>query len=412
MDYSYLCADCGAEHPGQALLLRCPHCDGVLLIRQPLRENAGALRTLFDFALTDMWKYRPLLPVLAPDRELTLGEGGTPLLSAPRLGSESGVPRLLVKNEASNPTGSFKDRQVSVGVYKALERGVDTVAVISSGNVAASAAAQSARHGLRCLVFVPSSVPAGKLLQATSYGSRVCQVSTESSSEIMALVEEACRETGWFHLSTAGSRNPFSVEGAKTIAYEIYEQTRGELPDTILVPVGGGGLLGGMYRGLLDLMELGLIAELPELIGVQAQGCAPLVRALDEGLSPQQAMSRVWEEPRTIAGGIADDVLFDAHRALAAIRDSKGRAVAVSDDEILEAMKLLASLEGLSAEPTGAVSVAGLLHLRDRDELDPSRKICCLVTGAGFKDVAAAQRVSAPLRKIEPRLSEILAAGD
>jgi len=409
MDYSYLCGDCGAEHAGESFLLRCPGCGGVLLIRPLLRERVPALRALFDFAVTDMWKYRVLLPVSVPDPALTLGEGGTPLLRARRLGGGHGS-RLLLKNETSNPTGSFKDRQVSVGVYKALEQGVDTVAVISSGNVAASAAAQAARHGLSCLIFVPSSAPAEKLLQAASYGSRVCQVSTDSSSQLMALVEEACREAGWYHLSTAGSSNPFNVEGAKTIAYELYEQTRGELPEAIVVPVGGGGLLGGLYGGLCDLLELGLIDELPELVGVQAQGCAPLVRALEEGLSPQQALSRVWEEPRTVAGGIADDVLFDSHRALAAIRESQGRALAVSDDRILEAMRLLASLEGLSAEPTGAVSVAGWLHLRESGELDPSRKICCLVTGAGFKDMAAARRVVPPPRKIEPLLSEVLAA--
>jgi threonine synthase len=339
-----------------------------------------------------------------------MGEGGTPLLPLPRLGEEQGIPWLLVKNETTNPTGSFKDRQVSVGVYKALERAVGTIAVISSGNVAAAAAAQSARHGLRCLVFVPTTVPVDKLLQAMSYGARVCQVSTDSSSEIMELVEQASREAGWVHLSTAGSGNPFSVEGAKTIAYEIYEQTRGGLPDTVLVPVGGGGLLGGVYSGFRDLMELGLIRELPELIGVQARGCAPLVRAMDESLGPREAMSRVWEDPRTVAGGIADDVLFDAHRALAALRESRGRAVAVSDEEILEAMGLLASREGLAAEPTGAVSVAGLLHLRRGGEIDPSRRICCLVTGAGFKDTTAVRQTLPALQTIEPRLTEILAA--
>ena len=411
MDYHYRCADCGREHPQQEFLLRCPDCSGVLLIKQNLASREVSLRALFDFATTDMWKYEPLLPVVVPARELTLGEGGTPLLAARRLGGELGLSQLRLKNETVNPTGSFKDRQVSVGIYKALERGFDTVAVVSSGNVAASAASGAARHGLKCLVFVARTTPAEKLLQVLSYGARVYRVSTDSSSEIMELVEEARQRRGWFHLSTAGSRNPFAVEGARTIAYELYEQTRGHLPAVVFVPVGGGGLLGGIHSGFSDLLELGLIAALPELVGVQAQGCAPLVKAVNEGLDPREIMSHVWKDPQTIAWGIADDVLFDAHRALAAIRDSKGRAIAVSDREITEAMRLVASLEGVFAEPSGAVSVAGLLQLKRRGELDSSKEACCLVTGSGLKDTEAAREITAPISDIEPRLSDVLRAG-
>jgi threonine synthase len=384
----------------------------VLLIKHNLAARAARLRALFDFSTTDMWKYEPLLPVVVPDGECTLREGGTPLLAARRLAGAFGVARIRVKNETVNPTGSFKDRQVSVGIFKALERGFDTVAVVSSGNVAASAAAGAARHGLKCLVFVPRTTPAEKLIQALSYGSRVCSVSTDSSSEIMDLVEEACRKRGWFHLSTAGSRNPFNVEGARTIAYELYDQTEGRPPAILFVPVGGGGLLGGIHSGFGDLLELGLIDALPELIGVQAQGCAPFVKAVEEGLGPRESMAHAWERPHTIAGGIADDVLFDAHRALAAVRDSRGRAVAVSDEEITEAMRLLGSLEGIFAEPSGAVSVAGWVHLARRGELDVSKETCCLVTGSGLKDMDSARELTAPIREIEPKLSDVVNAGD
>jgi threonine synthase len=412
MDYHYQCADCGSRYPQQEFLLRCPDCSGVLLIKHNLAARAARLRALFDFSTTDMWKYKPLLPVVVPDGECTLREGGTPLLAARRLAGEFGLARIRVKNETVNPTGSFKDRQVSVGIFKALEEGFDTVAVVSSGNVAASAAAGAARQGLKCLVFVPRTTPAEKLLQALSYGSRVCRVSTDSSSEIMELVEEACQKQGWYHLSTAGSGNPFNVEGARTIAYELYEQTEGHLPAILFVPVGGGGLLGGIHSGLSDLLELGLIDVLPELIGVQAQGCAPLVKAVEEGLGPREIMSQAWEKPQTIAGGIADDILFDAHRALAAVHESRGRAIAVSDDEITEAMRLLASLEGVFAEPSGAASLAGLVRLARSGELDVSKETCCLVTGSGLKDMDSAREITAPIREIEPNLTNVVNAND
>jgi threonine synthase len=253
--------------------------------------------------------------------------------------------------------------------------------------------------------------PKEKLLQALSYGSRVSQLLTDSSSEIMDLVEEACARAGWFHLSTAGSTNPFTVEGGKTIAYELYEQTRGSVPAMLFVPVGGGGLLGGLYSGFAELQELGLIQTLPKLVGVQAEGCAPLVRAFEEGLGPKEIMSQPWEHPRTVAGGIADDVLFDAHRALSAVRESGGRAISVTDGEIFDAMRLLAAREGLFIEPSGAAAVAGLLHLRRTRELDPSERVCCLATGTGLKDMEAAGEIAASIRGIEPKLNDVLAAG-
>lgn len=279
------------------------------------------------------------------------------------------MPGLYFKNEIMNPTCSFKDRQVAVGILKAEEMSYPSVAVISSGNVAAAASALCARWGLHCLVFVPHNAPEEKLYQAAVCGARVVRVSTGSSSVIMGLVEEACRTVRCMHLSTAGSVNPFTVEGSKTIAYEIFEQSGRMMPEAIFVPVGGGGLLGGLWGGLCDLHEMGLIPSLPRCIGVQAAGCAPLVMAVERGMSPSEIMATPWEDPRTIAGGIADDILFDAHRALAAIRESGGTAVAVADGEILEAMRLLASGEGIFAEPSGAVALAGLMKLHRKTRL-------------------------------------------
>jgi threonine synthase len=203
------------------------------------------------------------------------------------------------------------------------------------------------------------------------------------------------------------------VEGAKTVAYELFDQAGGNLPEVIFVPVGGGGLLGGLYRGFCDLVALGLIEKSPRLVGVQAEGCAPLVRAIAEGLDADRIMAEPWKNPKTIAGGIADDILFDAHRALPAVRESKGIAVAVTDGDIMDAVSLLASREGIFAEPSGAVSLAGLLrYIKEEDGKEGDGRMCdnacCLITGSGLKDMDAARRISGPVMHVEPKLNDIL----
>lgn len=408
LEYSLHCSNCNADL-GSVHAARCPACGGVLLLQPHLAPPFG-LKKIFNFVLSDMWKYRDLLPVEPPPEDETLQEGGTPLLAAPTIAGLLGIKELLLKNETVNPTGSFKDRQVAVGLAAAQECHV--VAVISSGNVAAAAAAQAARRGLRCLVFVPATAPQSKLVQAAACGAQICRINTGSSSLVMQLVVEASARRGWCHLSTAGCFNPFTVEGSKTIAYELFEQGRGILPDWIFVPVGGGGLLGGLWRGLLDLQELNLAAALPRLVGVQAAGCAPLIKALADGLDPDAAMAARWDKPHTIAGGIADDVLFDAHRALPAIRSSGGTAVAVSDQSILDAMGLLATKEGIFAEPSGAASLAGLMALRKTGLVEADQRVCCLVTGSGLKDIAAAESIANHPVTVEPELEAVIRAAE
>jgi len=408
MNYTYRCTGCGGVFGPERFLTRCEECSGVLLIEPDLAGDREGLTKLFDGSISDMWKYAPLLPVPAPGPGEGLFEGGTPLVISRRIAGECRASSLVFKVETANPTGSFKDRQVAVGIQKAMEIGVKTVAVISSGNVAAAASALAARYGLECLVFVPSTAPAEKLTQSGVTGARVIQVDTESSSVVMGLVDEACKERGWMHLSTAGSINPFAVEGSKTIAYELFDQAGGDLPEVIFVPVGGGGLLGGLYRGFLDLTALGLIEMPPRLVGVQAEGCAPLVRAIAEGLDADRIMAEPWKNPKTVAGGIADDILFDAHRALPAVRGSGGSAVAVTDEVIMEAVSLLASREGIFAEPSGAVSLAGLLRLLKEGDGRMYDNACCLVTGSGLKDMDAARRISRPVIRVQPKLNDIL----
>jgi threonine synthase len=351
-----------------------------------------------------MWAYADLLPIASPDHAISLGEGATPLVEAPRLGRELGIGRLFIKNEMVNPTGSFKDRQVSVGITHARETGADVVAVVSSGNVACAAAAYAARSGLRAVVLVHGHAAPAKLAQAAAYGATVIRVDTPSARAVFDLCIAACRALGWRHLSTAGMYDPFNVEGAKTIAYELYQQMAPSLPDWVVAPVGGGGLLGGIWRGFLDLERLGLVRKIPRLAGAQASGCAPLKRAIDNGTAYLDTLKDPWPNPKTIAGGIADDILFDGHTALPAIRRTNGAALVVDDAEILEVQRALATREGLLCEPTAAVAVAALRRLPD---VGPRSRVCCVLTGSGIKDLAALQAQLPPPVTIPPSLDAL-----
>jgi len=343
-----------------------------------------------------MWHYFDLLPVSRLEHVVSLGEGGTPLIEAPRLAARIGAEHLCIKNETANPTGSFKDRQVSVGISHAIEIGADTVTVVSSGNVACAASAYAARAGLRAVLLMHGQAAPDKVAMAGAYGGRAIQVDSPSAAAVFDLCLEACSTFGWYHLSTAGIYNPFNVEGAKTIAYELYAALGRDLPDWIVAPVGGGGLLGGIWRGFTDLERARLIDRVPRLAGVQARGCAPLKLALDEGWSFQESLAHPWPNPKTVAGGIADDVLFDGHTVLAAIRQTNGVAIVVDDFAILEAQRRLAESEGILCEPTSAVVIAAL----DELVLDPGARVCAVVTGTGFKDISALRAGMTPPTRI------------
>lgn len=348
-----------------------------------------------------MWRYFDLLPLEEEEWIVSQGEGWTPLARSPRLAGRLGVGELLLKNETVNPTGAFKDRQISLGISKAQEVGAETVAVVSSGNVAASAASYAALAGMKCLVFTPANAPETRLLQARIHGAAYYKVNTLSSSRIFELVTDACRKRGWHMLSTAGLYNPYQVEGAKTIAHELSEQTD-HLPDWVIVPVGGGGLLGAVWRGFLELERLGRCERVPRLAGVQSAACAPLVAAIEKGLSPADVITNPVPVGETIAGAIADDILFDAYTALPAIRTTNGAAVSVTDEEMLSAQRLLARQAGIFAEPASASTVAGLVKLRRTGRVGAGDRVCCVITGAGFKDMDSAGAGLDPPIPVEP----------
>ena len=392
-EFAIECSSCGSRFASESDS-SCANCHGPGVITVDYASvSKDRAEGILSAEQKDLWQYADLLPVRDRGHIVSLGEGGTSLITSPRLGQRLGIETLHLKNETTNPTGSFKDRQVTVGVSRAVEIGVDTVAVVSSGNVAASAAAYAARAGLRCFVFVPEHAPEEKLVQVKMCGASARRMSTRSAIEIFDEVITLCRENGWYHLSTAGIYNPFNVEGAKTIAYELFAQFKGDMPDWIICPVGGGGLLGAVWRGFRDIVELGLLRSMPRLVGVQATGCAPLVRAIETGETPKETVANRWRDPETVATGIADDILFDAHTAIPAVRETGGKAVAVSDEEILEAERLIAVTEGVFCEPSGSVSVAGLKRLVEQGEVKATERVCCLLTGAGVKDIASAKRI-------------------
>jgi len=399
--YDFVCYGCANEvvSPRGYTCDRCGEPISIRALATPSKELFGRLPQ-------SMWDYAALLPVADAGLAVTLGEGATRLVDAPRLADAFGLAQLMLKNETSNPTGSFKDRQVSLGITRARELGKDTVAVVSSGNVACAASAYAARAGMKAVLLMHGFASRSKVAQAAAYGATVVQVDDPSAKAVFKLCIEACAKLGWYHLSTAGVYEPYNVEGAKTVAYELYQQTGGELPDWIVVPVGGGGLLGGIWRGLLDLRRLGLIERLPRLVGVQASGCAPLVKAMKNGTAYLDTLKDPWPAPKTIAGGIADDILFDGHTALPALRDTNGAAVAVDDPDIIRGELLLAASEGILCEPTSAVVIAALNLPPLKDS---GGRVCCIVTGSGVKDLPALDGHVPDPKRIGASLSELRA---
>ncbi len=401
--FTFECGWCGSLLGSSHAERRCARCDGPLKVNVnlPSRAESRNSRTSPRRAdLPGLWAWFDLLPVSDEGAVISLGEGQTPLLDAPRLAGALGLDHLLLKDETRNPTGSFKDRMLAVGVSRAIELGKKTVAVQSSGNVGAAAAAYAARAGLDAKIFVPRTAPDEKILQAQMYGAQVFRIDDPSPAAIFDLLEWACGEFGWYLVSTAAIYNPFTLEGAKTIAYEIAEQTNFDLPDWIIVPVGGGGNLGSMWRGCLDFQALGLIDRLPRLVGVQAAGCAPFVEAVQQGRSSKDALTCRWPSIDTISGAIADDVVFDAHVALPAVRESRGTAIAVSDAETLEMEGLLASSEGVFVEPSSATTLAALRALVRAGQIAGKDRVLCLLTGTGLKDPGSARKLVSRLEPI------------
>jgi len=358
-------------------------------------------------------RYASLLPIADRRSMPPLPVGGTPLLPAPRLAAGLGLRQVWVKDDGRNPTASLKDRASAVVVARAREWGLPTVATASTGNAAASLAGQvAAWEDGRAVIFVPATAPPAKMAQLLIYGATVLAVEG-TYDQAFDLCTAACERFGWYNRNTG--LNPFTTEGKKTVAYEIVEGLAGQLdgrpdrwlaPDVILVPVGDGSIIGGVHKGLRDALALGWIAHMPRLLGVQAIGSNALAQTWRQGDDERLVAVRAT----TLADSIAVDRPRDARKALAAVRETGGAFIEVSDEAILEAMTRLARTTGIFPEPAAAAATAGLIAAVDRRLLDPDERVVILSTGNGLKDIAAARRATGEPIRIAPDLEAVARA--
>ena len=381
------CIECGERFaPFDAIRYTCDDCDGLLEVRYadlPAWDDFGGASTP-ESGPYGVWRYSDALPF---GSGVSLPEGGTPLHHVPRLEDETGVATLRVKHEGMNPTGSFKDRGMTVGVRVAQAVGVDRLACASTGNTSAALAAYGARAGLETLVLLPAGkVAEGKVAQASLHGARILEVDGNFDRCLDIVQDLAAR--GEVYL--LNSLNPFRLEGQKTIGLEIMERFRadeGTYPDRIVLPVGNAGNTAALYKCFRELRRAGAIDadEVPKLTGVQAEGSAPMVEAIENGTDG----IRRWEDVETRATAIRIGNPVNAPKALPGIRETGGTAVAVSDEAITDAQRALAE-EGVGVEPASAASLAGLRKLRAEGRVDPDEDVVCLTTGHLLKDPQAA----------------------
>ena len=384
---------------------RCRKCSGILQVDYDYQRLSEKLKSrVIRKKSSGVWRYREFLPIQDYSKIVSLHEGGTRLLQCERLGRKLGIERLYIKDETTNPTSSFKDRPTSVAVTKAKEFSVKTVVAASSGNAGASLSAYAARAGIDCWIFAPAGTPQEKTCQVRAYGSKLVIVNG-TYSDAFELARGCTEELEWFNV-TSTFFNPYTVEGDKTVGYEILEQLHYDVPDWVLIPVGAGPLLVGCWRGFTEMERMGWVEKSPSMIGVQTEGCAPIVKAFREKRSTVEP----WRNPRTVVSAIADPLQGypqDGTLTLNTIRQSNGLAEACSDEEILQAVRWLAETEGIFAEPAGAAPIAALDKLTRTGKLEKEDVVVCVVTGSGLKDPTASMKMCGEPFKIEPHKEEL-----
>jgi threonine synthase len=374
------CTRCGRTYSVDEPQTLCPVDGGVLYARYDLERARRILdREAMAARTPGMWRIPELMPVRDVANIVTLGEGGTPLLPAQRLGGRLGFSALYVKEEGLNPTGSFKARGISAAVSKARELGITALTIPTAGNAGSALAAYGARAGLRVDVFLPADTPALFLKELRAYGATAHLVDGLIDAAGAAARAHAAA-TGAFDVSTL--KEPYRCEGKKTMGYELAMQVGWRLPDVIVYPTGGGTGIVGMWKAFDELEALGWIGpERPRMITVQAEGCAPIVRAYEEGAERAGA----WERATTYASGLRVPAAVGDYLILRAVRASRGRAVAVSEEAIAEGAQLITTLEGIFAAPEGGATLAALLALRARGEVGADERIVLFNTGNGLK---------------------------
>ena len=377
------CSKCGERHSHEKLQNLCA-CGGPLLARYDL---AKAARTLTRDALksrpANMWRYAEVLPA----REaVSLGEGMTPVIHARRVGARMGLDALYIKDEGLNPTGSFKARGLSAAVTRAKELGAKALAIPTAGNAGGALAAYAAAAGIPCVIVMPMDTPSANMTECEAFGADVRKLDG-LISDCGRYVGEHKEKEGWFEVSTL--KEPYRIEGKKTMAYELWEQFGGGLPDVIIYPTGGGVGLIGMCKAFEEMEAMGWIGrERPRMVVVQAAGCAPIVEAYVRG----EASAPPWQNAATIASGLRVPKALGDFLVLAGVRATQGTAVTATDDEMLAAGKELASAEGIFAAPEGAATVVAARKLADERWIKPHERVVLFNTGCGYKYSEAWQR--------------------
>ncbi|MCA1593154.1 MAG: threonine synthase [Acidobacteria bacterium] len=375
-----VCAACGRQYEAQRLLNLCTECGKPLLVRYDL-EVAG--RTLTKEHLkgrrADLWRYREVLPVAHDENIVSLGEGWTPLLRAERLGASLGLKELYIKDESQNPTQSFKARGMSAAVSMAKELGVKKLAVPSAGNAAGALAAYAARAGMEAHIFMPKDTPRANVVECEQTGAHVTLLDgliTDCGAEVARRKDAE----GWFDVSTL--KEPYRVEGKKTLGYELAEQMCWTLPDVIIYPTGGGTGLIGMWKAFDEMEALGFVdSKRPRMVTVQAAGCAPIVRAFEQG----KRFADEFPDASTTASGLRVPRAIGDFLILDALRESNGTAIAVTDEELLAAVGEIGAAEGIFVAPEGAACLPALRKMQAAGEVGEDERVVLFNTGAGVK---------------------------
>lgn len=401
------CTNCGREYsPGQVEYY-CPDCgyhDGILDVLYDYEAVQKEVNpsSLAGSSQRSMWRYLPLLPIAEPKYIQHLQVGWTPLYFAPRLAEELGVARCWVKDEGRNATASFKDRASAIGVIKALEKKATRITCASTGNAASSLAGFSAAAGLPVTIFVPKRAPEAKVAQLLVYGAQVFSVQG-TYDHAWELCMQASIEFGWYNRNCA--INPYLIEGKKTVSLELAEQfmeaTPGSFPDWVVVSVGDGCTIGGVWKGLWEMHRLGFIPRLPKVLGVQAQGCQPFLTAWRDAkpLAPVDAV--------TLADSIAVGHPRNFRKGMRGVVESGGAFVAVSDDDIFQAMTTLARKVAVFGEPAGVAGVAGVKRALESGIIDPAESVAVIVTGNGLKDIQSAIRAAGAPIPVQPDITAV-----
>jgi threonine synthase len=377
------CSACNKEYEARKLYNLC-ECGKPLMVAYDLEAAAKTLtRDSLAGRENSLWRYLEVLPLDNPENKLCLGEGMTPLLDAKRLGAQLGLSRLYIKDEGVNPTGSFKARGMAVAISMAKELGVAKLAVPSAGNAAGALAAYAAKAGIPAFIFMPRDTPKANIVECQQTGAHVTLIDG-LITDCGKIVGERKAAEGWFDVSTL--KEPYRVEGKKTMGYEVAEQLNWELPDVILYPTGGGTGLIGMWKAFDEMERMGWIgSRRPRMVSVQAEGCAPVVKAFAAGASVGADIPNA----HTVASGLRVPKAVGDFLMLEILRKSGGTAVSVTDEELIAAVKTIGSAEGVFAAPEGAALLPALQKLLARGEIDRDERIVLFNTGTGVKYMEA-----------------------